>query len=435
MAKEAKRKMAEEKKRVDTFAGSSGTLKEGVGDRYIRATQEDLLREGFEFHEDLSKLYTSLCRLEEPRKEKCLPLVCPSVELYGAIVGWQLEDEEPVVAPATGGEGEGGEGQQRPPQCGFLPPRPLRDRNTYKSYRWMFSPLHERAIALEERLDEMMGAIASSARVPTDSMSIGRICAESEASRVNATSVSLELAKGSNSSGLGGGVGNGRMSLDLREVPRFAVFPGQVVGVQGTPTFGDRLSVTALFTSGSAPYARMPLKNARALARVRGKGGPVRAWVAAGPFTDPRDLKFAALEQLLADVVGAGEESRPDVLILQGPFIDAEHPLIKSTAPLAKYEGDEVEEQLPKLSTYNHIWSDTGAWCSSGVFCVCVCVCVCSTGICGAQVYFPPPSSQYIPLKIPAFLTPLCLPSLLDLLFLLRFSPCSSGYDKQVPRQ
>ncbi len=324
---------------------------------------------GFELHEDFEKLFTPLCKLVEPRKDKYLPLVSPSVEQYGAVVGWQLEEPEALrVNPLVGGGGEG-EQQHQQQQRGFHPPRPLRDRNTYAPYRWMFSPLHERANALEDRLEEMMGAIGSQASAPLETMSVGRICAESEASRVNASSVSLELPKGHNSAlAAAGGGASGRMTLDLREVPKFAVFPGQVVGVQGAPTFGDRLSVTQLFTSGAAPYARMPLGNAQALAKARGRGGPVRVWVAAGPFTEHKDLKFEVLQQLLAEVVGAEEGVRPDVLILQGPFVDADHPAMRAAAP--KSIRVDNEEPTVELSFYRDIWTKSGA------FSVCVCVCV-----------------------------------------------------------
>jgi hypothetical protein len=86
----------------------------------------------------------------------------------------------------------------------------------------MFSGLPARAEALDERLEEVRGAIAARARIAADAVSFGRICAEGDAARVNAASVSLERANGA-----------GRLSLDFREVPKFAVFPGQVVGVRG----------------------------------------------------------------------------------------------------------------------------------------------------------------------------------------------------------
>lgn len=48
--------------------------------------------------------------------------------------------------------------------------------------------------------------------------------------------------------------------------------------------------------------------------------------VAVGPFTTSEDLDFAPLAELL----GSCRASRPDVLLLIGPFVDVEHSLIAS---------------------------------------------------------------------------------------------------------
>ena len=46
--------------------------------------------------------------------------------------------------------------------------------------------------------------------------------------------------------------------------------------------------------------------------------------VAAGPFTTSDDIDYEPLAALLA----VCREKRPDVLILLGPFVDAEQPLL-----------------------------------------------------------------------------------------------------------
>jgi hypothetical protein len=47
--------------------------------------------------------------------------------------------------------------------------------------------------------------------------------------------------------------------------------------------------------------------------------------VAAGPFTTADNLEYEPLEELLSTVAS----SKPDVLILMGPFVDASHPLLQ----------------------------------------------------------------------------------------------------------
>lgn len=46
--------------------------------------------------------------------------------------------------------------------------------------------------------------------------------------------------------------------------------------------------------------------------------------VAVGPFTTSEDLEFAPLAELLSSC----RVSRPDLLLLMGPFVDVEHALI-----------------------------------------------------------------------------------------------------------
>ena len=48
--------------------------------------------------------------------------------------------------------------------------------------------------------------------------------------------------------------------------------------------------------------------------------------MASGPYTTNENLNFEALEELCTRAA----EQKPDVVILMGPFIDSEHPLVKS---------------------------------------------------------------------------------------------------------
>lgn len=328
----------------EAYRGASGTLTDPGGQPSSRLTRESLLGAGFELHADLSLLQTDLCRGWEgaPLKSSAVPLVCPSAEQFGAVVGWTLEERvAPAAAAAAaaaegGGEGGGGGGSGGGGGGGVAPsaapssiPASVVDRNTYAPYRWMFSPLHERAEALEERLEEVGAALAGRAGVPAEAMSVGRVCTEADASRVNAASVTLELARSA--------AGAARLSLDLREVPSFTVFPGQVVGVQGAATSAERLAVTALFADGAAPYAALPVHNARALAAARRGGGPTRAWVAAGPFTDAKNNAYEPLQEFLAEATQAERGRMPDVIVLMGPFVDVDHPQVKTGA--VEYEG------------------------------------------------------------------------------------------------
>lgn len=55
-----------------------------------------------------------------------------------------------------------------------------------------------------------------------------------------------------------------------------------------------------------------------------GGGRPLSIFAAAGPFTTTESLVYEPLNDLL----GAVRATRPDVVVLVGPFVDAEHPQV-----------------------------------------------------------------------------------------------------------
>ncbi len=312
-------------------------------------TQSALLAAGFELHADLDKLHTDLCRVVAPERARILPLVSPSVEQFGGVAGWRIQ--EPLAVVALGGEGgeeelDGGVTTAAAVAAvtggaSSAPLTALRDRNAYAPYRWMFSGLPARAEALDERMEEVRAAIAARAHIASDAVSFGRICAEADASRVNVASVSLESAGA-----------KGRLALDFREVPKFAVFPGQIVGVRGAAVGADKLMVTSLISDGRPPPVLVPVGNALALSTVRQEGGPVRAWVAVGPYSETAKVNFDPILELVVEAVNGVDYPRPDVLVLCGPFIDAENAQIKSTQGAG----------LSSVPTYRNMFQDREKW-------------------------------------------------------------------------
>ena len=141
------------------------------------------------------------------------------------------------------------------------------------------------------------------------------------------------------------------MALDLREVPSFGVFPGQVIGVRGVAPTGSRLIVSEVFCDGAPPRAQMKLANAVALHRARAAGGPVRVWAACGPYTSVADVKYEPLQLLLAEALQA--RPPPDVLVLQGPFVDLDHPMSKAGAPELK---DDATGKVAERYTFRGVW-------------------------------------------------------------------------------
>lgn len=141
---------------------------------------------------------------------------------------------------------------------------------------------------------------------------VGRICCAVEDNAANHLNggVTLEPARsvGSNAT---------RVPLDLSGLQSFSIFPGQIVGIEGTNPTGNEIRVSKLL-QGS-----LPLPGPNVVTRS------TSVVVACGPFTKPSNLKFEPLIALLNTV------KQPHSLVLIGPFLSEDHPIIQS----GKYPG------------------------------------------------------------------------------------------------
>uniref|UniRef100_A0A1A9WU78 DNA polymerase alpha subunit B n=1 Tax=Glossina brevipalpis TaxID=37001 RepID=A0A1A9WU78_9MUSC len=109
--------------------------------------------------------------------------------------------------------------------------------------------------------------------------------------------------------------------LNFSKMKSVAVFPGQVVMVSGINPRGDVFMVEELFAEQQLMMPSPP-RLAEQLSFV----------VAAGPFTNDDDLVYDPLQDLVTYL----KENKPNILILTGPFLDANHKLIKNDVILAE---------------------------------------------------------------------------------------------------
>ncbi|KAG1171089.1 hypothetical protein G6F70_007228 [Rhizopus microsporus] len=205
-------------------------------------------------------------------------------------------------------------------------------------YRYMFEKIRERADESNDRLD-YMGEMLSNYYQKTFSnpvrqnqetiFAFGRICSDTNEGKLNEQSVLLETSKEL-------GMGK-RVRLDIERLQDYALFPGQVVAVEGINHHGH---------SFKPPVP--PKIDSSKLEFVNNEGKPLEMITAVGPFTLDGDLSFKPLEALVQKCI----EDRPDIVLLMGPFIPATHPMIArgkiSTSPEDLFR-QQIEVRLKNL--------------------------------------------------------------------------------------
>lgn len=138
---------------------------------------------------------------------------------------------------------------------------------------------------------------------------VGRIVSDND-EKLTEASVLLEASRS-------GGSG-ARVPLDLSQCPSYSLFPGQLVVLAGRNPDGSRIVVSEF----KAPECLAP-----ALPAPEAMAAPMSVLVAAGPYSMDMNGVFdlSPLDRLLLLAL----ERRPDVLLLMGPFIDAENEAVR----------------------------------------------------------------------------------------------------------
>jgi DNA polymerase alpha subunit B len=208
------------------------------------------------------------------------------------------------------------------------------------SYKTMAMKSSEASEILDDRIDEFMGLVQGHHKLDDSAfgsaanksineiVAVGRIASDSSEGKLNASSLVLETSRR-----MGGGL---RIPLKMDSVPGFQFFPGQIVALKGINTSGEDFRVREIL--------EVPLLKAAASTPAglethvqRLKGGPdamdddsgpapLNILLGAGPYTADDNLDFEPLHALCSQAA----DSYADALILTGPFLDIDHPLIAS---------------------------------------------------------------------------------------------------------
>lgn len=207
----------------------------------------------------------------------------------------------------------------------------------------MYQKISEASETVDERIDEFAALIQESHNIPNEAfgdpsvrspseiVAVGRIVSDALGDeRTNASSVLLESSR---MTGAGA-----RTKLDLHKIRSYALFPGQIVAVRGVNSGGDFV-VDEILEPPRLPVAAAT-KDTAHFAKILADG-PVSIVTASGPYTTDDNLRFESLDALTTKFA----EKRPDVVILTGPFIDSEHPMVR--------EGDfDLEEEDGTLEDF-----------------------------------------------------------------------------------
>ncbi|KAK4546414.1 hypothetical protein LTR36_002091 [Oleoguttula mirabilis] len=201
------------------------------------------------------------------------------------------------------------------------------------AYKTMAMKLSGASEILDDRIDDFTELVQShhnladsafgnpAAQSTAEIVAVGRIACDQPNGKLNAASVVLESSRR-----MGAGL---RIPLKFEGVG-YDLFPGKIVALHGTNVSGEYFSVTEVLPMPQMPVpastpTELDIHNDR-LTGSDGEARPLSMLLASGPYTTDTDLSFAPLHELLRQAA----DQKADVLILAGPFLDLEHPIVAS---------------------------------------------------------------------------------------------------------
>ncbi|GMH43711.1 hypothetical protein BSKO_11633 [Bryopsis sp. KO-2023] len=203
--------------------------------------------------------------------------------------------------------------------------------------KFMSNTIEDKVRAIESRIVDFVDRLKKETGIEaTEPVSIqtqdpvwvaGRICCDAEG-RLNQESILLEGSLQYS--------GGSRVKLDVSRMADFSLFPGQVVVVNGLNPTGGKLMALGIIGHLPRPFRTVEQGTLR----------KVKILAAGGPFTTTEDFSYSPLKEF----VEACKRESPDVVLLVGPFVDAEHPKIASLdVTFDKLYKDQIRPLLEEL--------------------------------------------------------------------------------------
>lgn len=221
------------------------------------------------------------------------------------------------------------------PIAPFSEPRfRLISRTDFKkfAYKPMAMRLSDASEILDERIDDFLALIQkhhnledsafgnAAAQSTSEIIAVGRIASDTPEGKLNSASLVLEMSRR-----MGAGL---RVPLKVDALPNYQFFPGQIVALKGTNASGLYFTVKEVL---SVPKLPMPSSLPSEIAAINERledstSMPLNVMIASGPYTADDNLDFEPFQA----ICDKAAENMADALILSGPFLDIEHPMLAS---------------------------------------------------------------------------------------------------------
>lgn len=201
------------------------------------------------------------------------------------------------------------------------------------AYRPMAMHLSSSSEVLDDRIDEFLEvfqkhhqlddtSFGSAAHKSTkEVIAVGRIACDSLEGKLNLASLVFESSRRT-----GGGL---RTPLNIDQLDHVQFFPGQIVALRGINASGEYFAVKEVLSVPLLPNAASSPATLDSMNEKMGGQNttqPLTFMIGSGPYTTEDNIKYEPLEELCKKAADQGV----DALILNGPFLDVEHPLLAS---------------------------------------------------------------------------------------------------------
>lgn len=210
------------------------------------------------------------------------------------------------------------------------------------AYKPLAMKLSEASEILDDRIDDVATLVQqhhklddaafgnAASQGTSEIVAVGRVASDSPEGKLNAASLVLETSRRT-------GMGL-RVPLKMDAIPSWSVFPGQIVALRGSNATGGEFVVREVLDVPLLPNAASTGAALEAHAekmRVRDPDAmmdeddgappaPLSILYAAGPYTADDNLDFEPLHALCAQAA----DTYADAVVLTGPFLDVDHPLV-----------------------------------------------------------------------------------------------------------